>query len=154
MAKSRHTLLAFAMSACMTATAADTLKVKSRSRAMLDATASGYGKEYVQGYYRLDDFRVDFKANYGRYELKADIGLGGGSGISGGEEKDLSPGVNLYLNKYIGLKLNGSYVWVGAIATVSITRISLSRRLESNMFLIKIFPLFLAPTDKKRYLRK
>ena len=58
--------------------AADTLKVKFRSRALLDATATGYGKEDVQGYYRLEDFRVGFKATYGRYELKADIGLGGG----------------------------------------------------------------------------
>lgn len=70
--------MAVALLSGMTATAADTLKVKFRSRALLDATASGYGKEDVQGYYRLDDFRVGFKANYGRYELKADIGLGGG----------------------------------------------------------------------------
>lgn len=62
----------------MTAIASDTLKVKFRSRALLDATASGYGKDEVQGYYRLEDFRVGFKANYGKFELKADIGLGGG----------------------------------------------------------------------------
>lgn len=60
------------------AQAGDTLRVKFRSRALLDATATGYGKDGVQGYYRLEDFRVGFKANYGRYELKADIGLGGG----------------------------------------------------------------------------
>lgn len=40
----------------MTAIASDTLKVKFRSRALLDATASGYGKDEVQGYYRLEDF--------------------------------------------------------------------------------------------------
>ena len=62
----------------MTAIASDTLKVKFRSRALLDATASGYGKDEAQGYYRLEDFRVGFKANYGKFELKADIGLGGG----------------------------------------------------------------------------
>lgn len=33
--------------------------------------------------------------------------------IYGGEEKDLSLGVNFYLNQYIGVKVNGSYVWVG-----------------------------------------
>ncbi len=60
------------------AVAADTLHVKFRSRALLDATATGYGKEDVQGYYRLEDFRVGFKAGYGKFELKADIGLGGG----------------------------------------------------------------------------
>lgn len=56
----------------------DSLKIKFRSRALLDATVSGYGKEQAQGYYSLEDFRVGFKAVYGKYELKADIGLGGG----------------------------------------------------------------------------
>lgn len=51
---------------------------KFRSRALLDATVTDYGKEDVQGYYRLEDFRVGFKANYGQFELKADIGFGGG----------------------------------------------------------------------------
>lgn len=37
----------------------------------------------------------------------------GSAGIMGGEEKDLSVGVNFYLNQYFGVKLNGSYVWVG-----------------------------------------
>lgn len=58
--------------------AQETLKVKFRSRALLDASLSGYGKESTQGYYRLEDFRVGFKATYKRLELKADIGLGGG----------------------------------------------------------------------------
>lgn len=57
--------------------AQETLKVKFRSRALLDASLSGYGKESTQGYYRLEDFRVGFKATYKRLELKADIGLGG-----------------------------------------------------------------------------
>lgn len=78
MAVLRHTILALVLTACTAAPAADTLKVKFRSRALLDATATDYGKEDVQGYYRLDDFRVGFKATYGHYELKADIGLGGG----------------------------------------------------------------------------
>lgn len=54
------------------------LKVKFRSRALIDATLSSYGKEDIQGYYHLEDFRVGFKATYNQYELKADIGLGGG----------------------------------------------------------------------------
>lgn len=58
--------------------AQDGLEVKFRSRALLDAAVSGYGKENVQGYYRMEDFRVGFKATYGLYEVKADIGLGGG----------------------------------------------------------------------------
>lgn len=56
----------------------ESLKIKFRSRALLDATLSGYGKENTQGYYRVEDLRVGFKATYFQYELKADIGLGGG----------------------------------------------------------------------------
>lgn len=56
----------------------DSLEVKFRSRALMDAAVSGYGKESPQGYYRLEDFRMGFKAVYGRYEMKADVGLGGG----------------------------------------------------------------------------
>ena len=33
------------------------------------------------------------------------------AGIMGGEEKDLSLGINYYLNNHIGFKINGSYVW-------------------------------------------
>lgn len=62
----------------VTTQAQEQLKVKFRSRALLDAAVSGYGKEDVQGYYRLEDFRVGFKATYGQWEAKADIGLGGG----------------------------------------------------------------------------
>lgn len=61
----------------MTAQADEPLTVKFRSRALLDAAVSSYGKESVQGYYRLEDFRVGFKATYRQYEMKADIGLGG-----------------------------------------------------------------------------
>lgn len=74
----RNILCVAALAACTTLNAADSLRVKFRSRALLDATASGYGKESVQGYSRLEDFRVGFKATYGNYELKADVGLGGG----------------------------------------------------------------------------
>lgn len=63
---------------CGSAVADEPLSIKFRSRALLDATVSGYGKDDAQGYYRLEDFRVGFKATYGKYELKADIGLGGG----------------------------------------------------------------------------
>ena len=42
----------------VTTQAQEQLKVKFRSRALLDAAVSGYGKEDVQGYYRLEDFRV------------------------------------------------------------------------------------------------
>ena len=45
----------------ITLQAQESLKVKFRSRALLDATLSGYGKESTQGYYRLEDFRVGFK---------------------------------------------------------------------------------------------
>ena len=74
----RYIVLAALLAVGARTLAADTLKVKFRSRALLDATATDYGKEDVQGYYRLEDFRVGFKVTYGRYELKADIGLGGG----------------------------------------------------------------------------
>lgn len=37
----------------------------------------------------------------------------GESGVRGGEEKDLSVGVNFYLNQYLGVKLSSSYVWTG-----------------------------------------
>ena len=50
------------------------LSVKFRSRALLDVTVLGYGKESVLGYYRLEDFRVGFKAVYVRYEMKEDGG--------------------------------------------------------------------------------
>ena len=61
------------MGSCfMTAQADEPLTVKFRSRALLDAAVSGYGKESVQGYYRLEDFRVGFKATYRQYEMKAD----------------------------------------------------------------------------------
>lgn len=58
--------------------AQDSLKVRFRSRGLLDAAVSGYGKDDTQGYYRLEDFRIGFKATYKDYELKTDIGLGGG----------------------------------------------------------------------------
>ena len=54
----------------MTAQADEPLTVKFRSRALLDAAVSSYGKESVQGYYRLEDFRVGFKATYRQYEMK------------------------------------------------------------------------------------
>ena len=49
------------MGSCfMTAQADEPLTVKFRSRALLDDAVSSYGKESVQGYYRLEDIRVGF----------------------------------------------------------------------------------------------
>ena len=67
-----------ALLGAISAQSQEELKVRFRSRALLDAALSGYGKESTQGYYRLEDFRVGFKATYKRLELKTDIGLGGG----------------------------------------------------------------------------
>lgn len=58
--------------------ALEPLKVSFRSRALLDATVSDYGKDDWQGYYRLEDFRMGFKATMGDYELKTDISFAGG----------------------------------------------------------------------------
>ena len=56
----------------------------------------------------LSDRAVELVARFNYTDLNDNK-----SGIYGGEGKDLSLGVNFYLNKYVGLKLNGSYVWVG-----------------------------------------
>ena len=82
---------------------------------------------YVQGSYLIKGEGFEYDAMYGipgrpstdkAIELVARFNYtnlnDGKSGIYGGEEKDLSLGVNWYLNKYLGLKLNGSYVWTGA----------------------------------------
>ena len=37
----------------------------------------------------------------------------GRAGIMGGRESDVSLGANFYLNEYLAVKLNGSYVLVG-----------------------------------------
>ena len=60
------------------AEAAEPLKVSFRSRALLDATVSGYGKDDSQTYFRLEDFRVGFKAVTGRCELRSDISFAAG----------------------------------------------------------------------------
>lgn len=78
MKKTVSACLALCLCVGMNVTAQETLKVKFRSRALLDTSVSGYGKESTQGYYRVEDFRVGFKATYGQYEVKADVGLGGG----------------------------------------------------------------------------
>lgn len=56
----------------------------------------------------LSDKAVELVARFNYTNLNDDK-----SGIYGGEEKALSLGVNWYLNKYLGMKFNGSYVWVG-----------------------------------------
>lgn len=53
-------------------------KVKFRSRALLDAAITSFQEQQTQGYYKLEDFRVGFKAEYKNLDVKADIGLGGG----------------------------------------------------------------------------
>lgn len=82
---------------------------------------------YVQCSYLLAGEGFEYDAMYGipgrpstgkAVELTARFNYAdlndGRSGIYGGGEKDLSLGVNIYLNKYLGFKLNGSYVWVGS----------------------------------------
>ena len=51
------------------------LKIKLRSRALLDASISDYNKDEIQGFYKLEDFRIGFKAQYQQYSLTADVGL-------------------------------------------------------------------------------
>lgn len=92
MKKTVSACLALCLCAGMSVTAQETLKVKFRSRALLDTSVSGYGKESTQGYYRVEDFRVGFKATYGQYEVKADVGLGGGKGSNKGFAAELSLG--------------------------------------------------------------
>lgn len=60
---------------CLSAAGND-VKVKIRSRALLDATLSGYGTDHTQAYYRLEDFRFGAKASFGNFDLKADLAYG------------------------------------------------------------------------------
>lgn len=62
----------------ISASAQDDFSFAFRSRAMMDVSFSGYGTDNVQGYYRLEDFRIGYKARYRGLEMKADIGYGGG----------------------------------------------------------------------------
>ena len=70
-------LLCLFAALCGATLCAQPLQLAFRSRALLDASLSGYGTEAVQGYYRLEDFRLGFKASYRQLELKADVGVGG-----------------------------------------------------------------------------
>lgn len=54
------------------------IKVSFRSRGLFDVTLSDYDSGQLKSYYRVEDFRVGFKATYERFELKVDVGLGGG----------------------------------------------------------------------------
>lgn len=54
------------------------IKVSFRSRGLFDATLSDYDSGALKSYYRVEDFRVGFKATYDRFEVKVDVGLGGG----------------------------------------------------------------------------
>lgn len=45
-------------------------KVKFRSRALLDAAITSFQEQQTQGYYKLEDFRVGFKAEYKKFRRK------------------------------------------------------------------------------------
>ena len=81
---------------------------------------------YIQGGFLLKGRGFEYDAVYGipsrpatpqAIELVARLNYtdmnDNRAGIYGGEETDLSLGVNWYINQYLGVKLNGSYVWVG-----------------------------------------
>ena len=81
---------------------------------------------YIQGGFLLKGRGFEYDAMYGipsrpatpqAIELVARLNYtdmnDNRAGIYGGEETDLSLGVNWYINQYLGVKLNGSYVWVG-----------------------------------------
>lgn len=81
---------------------------------------------YIQGGFLLKGRGFEYDAMYGipsrpatpqAVELVARLNYtdmnDNRAGIYGGEETDLSLGVNWYINQYLGVKLNGSYVWVG-----------------------------------------
>lgn len=56
----------------------ENISVKFRSRGLFDAALSGYDNGKLKSYYRVEDFRVGFKATYQQFEVRADVGLGGG----------------------------------------------------------------------------
>lgn len=58
--------------------AQEKINVSFRSRGLFDATLSDYDNGQLKSYYRVEDFRVGFKALYNQFELKVDVGLGGG----------------------------------------------------------------------------
>lgn len=56
----------------------DKIKVNFRSRVLFDVAISDYDNGDLKSYFRVEDFRVGFKATYEQLELKVDMGLGGG----------------------------------------------------------------------------
>lgn len=58
--------------------AQEKIKVGFRSRGLFDVAVSDYEDGKMKSYYRVEDFRVGFKATYEQFELKVDVGLGGG----------------------------------------------------------------------------
>lgn len=54
------------------------IKVSFRSRGLFDVALSDYDNGKLKSYYRMEDFRVGFKATYQQFEVKVDVGLGGG----------------------------------------------------------------------------
>lgn len=109
----------------ITLQAQESLKVKFRSRALLDATLSGYGKESTQGYYRLEDFRMGFKATYQKFEVKADIGLGGGKVAI----KDLLLNYHSRTACFLSATVTNPFRWI--CLSVPPTCVFISRQLRS-----------------------
>lgn len=56
----------------------DTLKIKFRSRALMDATISDYADNKIKEYFRIEDFRAGFSARYMNNEIKVDMGYSNG----------------------------------------------------------------------------
>lgn len=55
--------------------AQDSMKLRFRSRALMDASISGYCNNETRTYYSFEDFRIGFKASYKKDEIKVDIGI-------------------------------------------------------------------------------
>lgn len=70
----KFTLVILLLFGALSLRANDSFKIKFRSRGLFDVAMSDNGKSY----FRLEDFRVGFKASLSDIELKADLGLGGG----------------------------------------------------------------------------
>lgn len=77
----RHCIIGFflcLLPATAWAQEADKIKVNFRSRGLFDIALSDYDNGKMKSYYRMEDFRVGFKATYQQFEVKVDVGLGGG----------------------------------------------------------------------------
>lgn len=75
---------------------------------LLSGTGFKYDSMYATPGRPVSEKAIELVARFNYTNLNDD-----GAAIFGGEEKDLSVGMNVYLNKYLGVKIAGSYVWVG-----------------------------------------